>query len=258
MKSIYQNKQFAEYWNKKAGNYGEAYKRYVLDPIMFRLVNFFANKTVLELGCGNGYLAQKFIKKKVKKLILTDISKYNLEFAMQKFKDKKIEYLEQDATNKWKVESQSIDIVYSNMVLNEVANIKTPIMETFRVLKKKGIFVFSVLHPSFDLFYFSQEKAGNKFKKIKNLGNYFKRGMSKYVMSGDSKTNPELAKEFNQEFEVEHYQRPLSDYFNVLVEAGFKVNKIVEPKLTKALLQNNPRFKDYKDHPVGLIFYCSK
>ena len=89
MKSIYQNRKFAEYWNKKAGNYGEAYKRYVLDPIMFRLVNFFANKTVLELGCGNGYLAQKFIKKSVKKLILTDISKHNLEFAKQKFQDKK-------------------------------------------------------------------------------------------------------------------------------------------------------------------------
>jgi len=258
MKSIYQNKQFAEYWNKRAGDSGEVYKRYVLDPIMFKLVNSFANKTILELGCGNGYLAQKFIEKKVKKLILTDISEHNLEFAKQKFQDDKIEYLEQDATKKWTVDSNSIDIVYSNMMLNEVENIKTPISESFRVLKKNGIFVFSVTHPSWDLFIFAQKKAGIKSKKIKNLGNYFRRGFAKYIMGSDSKTNPELAKEFKKEFEVEHYQRPLSDYFNTLIEAGFKVNKIIEPELTKELLKNNPRFKEYEDHPIGLIFCCSK
>ena len=258
MKSIYQNKQFAEYWNKRTGDYGEVYKRYVLDPIMFKLVNSFANKTVFELGCGNGYLAQKFIKKKVKKLILTDISKHNLEFAKQKFQDDKIEYIEQDATKKWKVSSSSIDIIYSNMMLNEVENIKTPISESFRVLKKNGIFVFSVTHPSWDLFIFAQEKAGKKSKKIKNLGNYFRRGFAKYIMGSDSKTNPDLAKEFKKEFEVEHYQRPLSDYFDALIKAGFKVDKIIEPELTKELLKNNPRFKEYEDHPIGLIFCCSK
>lgn len=258
MKSIYQNKQFAEYWNKRAGDYGEVYKRYVLDPIMFKLVNSFANKTVLELGCGNGYLAQKFIEKKVNKLILTDISKHNLAFAKQKFQNNKIEYLEQDATKKWKVSSSSIDIVYSNMMLNEVENIKTPISESFRVLKENGIFVFSVTHPSWDLFIFAQEKAGKKSKKIKNLGNYFRRGFAKYIMGSDSKTNPDLAKEFNKEFEVEHYQRPLSDYFDTLIKVGFKVNKIIEPELTKELLKNNPRFKEYEDHPIGLIFCCSK
>ncbi|MEK6731979.1 MAG: class I SAM-dependent methyltransferase [Pseudomonadota bacterium] len=258
MKSIYQNKQFAEYWNKRAGDSGEVYKCYVLDPIMFKLVNSFANKTVLELGCGNGYLAQKFIEKKVKKLILTDISNHNLEFAKQKFQDAKIEYLEQDATKKWKVGSSSIDIVYSNMMLNEVENIKTPISESFRVLKKNGIFVFSVTHPSWDLFVFAQEQAGIKSKKINNLGNYFRRGFAKYIMGSDSKTNPELAKEFKTEFEVEHYQRPISDYFDALIESGFKVDKIIEPELTKKLLKNNLRFKEYEDHPIGLIFCCSR
>jgi hypothetical protein len=63
MKSIYQDKQFAEYWNRRAGDSGEAYKRYVLDPIMLKLVNSFTNKTIFELGCGNGYLAEKFIEK---------------------------------------------------------------------------------------------------------------------------------------------------------------------------------------------------
>ena len=78
------------------------------------------------------------------------------------------------------------------------------------------------------------------------------------MMGSSSKTKPELAKKFNQEFEVSHFQRPLSDYFNAVVDAGFTVKKIVEPELTKKLLKTAPRFIEYADHPIGLIFYCKK
>jgi ubiquinone/menaquinone biosynthesis C-methylase UbiE len=105
------------------------------------------------------------------------------------------------------------------MMLNEIRNIKTPITEVCRILKANGEFVFSVTHPSWDLYIFAQEKAGITSKKIKNLGNYFKRGFAKYIMGSDSKTNPDLAKEYDQEFEVQHYQRPISDYFNTLADA---------------------------------------
>ncbi len=258
MKSIYQDKTFATYWNERAGSQGEAYKRFVLDPIMFKLAGNLKNKTILELGCGNGYLSRSFLKHDPKSLTLLDISKYNLEFAKSMFTNNRIKYLEQDATKKWKVENSSVDLIYSNMMLNEVANIKTPMSEAYRVLKRNGKFIFSVTHPSWDLYIYAQEKAGIKSSKIKGLGNYFSKGFSKYIMGTDSKTNPSLAKKYKREFEVEHYQRPLSDYFNTLTSAGFNVKKIVEPELTKKLLANNPRFISYKDHPIGLIFECTK
>jgi ubiquinone/menaquinone biosynthesis C-methylase UbiE len=258
MKSLYQYKKFASYWNKRAGNTGEIYKRLVLDPIMFDAVGSLNEKVVFELGCGNGYLALKFIKQNPKSLILADISEYNLEFAKEKCADPRVSFLEQDATEKWRVDSDSVDIVYSNMMLNEVENIKTPIEETFRVLKNGGIFIFSVTHPSWDLFVFAQEKAGKKSNKIQGIGNYFRRGFAKFIMGIDSKTNPALSEEFGEQFKVEHYQRPLSDYFNQLVEANFFVRKIFEPELTEQLLEENPRFVEYKDYPIGLIFCAVK
>jgi ubiquinone/menaquinone biosynthesis C-methylase UbiE len=257
-KSLYQDVTFANYWNDRAGDEGEAYKRYVLDPLMFKLVDGFKDKVVLELGCGNGYLASKLLSQSPSRIIMMDISERNLEHARAKCADPKVSFLQQDATEPWKVDSGSVDIIYSNMMLNEVEDIKTPIEEAVRVLRNNGVFIFSVTHPAWDLFVYAQEKAGLPSKKIKNLGGYFSRGFSKFIMSGDSRNKPELKEKYKQDFEVEHYHRPVADYFEQLVDAGFVVNRLLEPELTEELLRNNPRFAEYEDNPIGLIFSCTK
>lgn len=131
MKSLYQDKNFASYWNERAGKTGEIYKRLVLDRLMFDVLGSLQGKAILELGCGNGYLGKKFIGFDPRSVTLMDISTYNLQFAKEKFFDHRMIFLKQDATRRWKVDSKSIDVVYSNMMLNEVENIKTPIQEAF-------------------------------------------------------------------------------------------------------------------------------
>ncbi len=135
--SLYQDETFANYWNDRVGTVGEAYKRYVLDALLFKLVDNFKDKVVLELGCDNGYLAPKFIDQSPKRVVMMDISEYNLRHAAAKCQDQRMEFLAQDATKPWKVRSASIDIVYSNMMLNEIKAIRTPVEEAFRVLRKK-------------------------------------------------------------------------------------------------------------------------
>lgn len=257
-KSLYQDKTFADYWNDRAGDEGEAYKRYVLDPLMFRLIGNFKDKVVLELGCGNGYLGPKLLGEAPSRITMMDISEHNLDHARTKCADPRVSFLQQDATEPWKVDSSSVDVVYSNMMLNEIEDVKTPINEAFRVLKNGGVFTFSVTHPAWDLFVYAQEKAGLPSKKIKNLGGYFSRGFSKFIMSGNSRNKPELREKYSQEFEVEHYHRPIADYFEQLVQAGFVVNQLLEPELTEELLSNNPRFAEYEDNPISLILHCTK
>lgn len=251
MKSLYQDRIFAGFWNKRAGSEGEPYKRYLLDPIMFKLVGNFKNKGVLELGCGNGYLTKAFLKQEPKSITLLDISKYNIAYAKEKSDDKRVSFLLQDATRRWKVASATIDVVYSNMMLNEIKNIRTPIREAFRVLRKKGKFIFSVTHPSWDLYVYAQERAGLRSNKIKNLGNYYQRGYADYIMGADKKNS-------SGGFKVEHYHRPFSDYFGELVSAGFLIETILEPAPTKKLLKKIPRYSEYKDYPVSLIISCRK
>jgi len=254
MQSKYQDPVFAEYWNKRAGNHGEGFKRYLLDPIMLQKIGNLSHKTIMDLGCGNGYLASKLLEQHPKKIILMDISEHNISYAKEKTKSDSVDFIVADATKPWNIPSDSVDVVYSNMLFNEIENLKTPMEEAYRVLKNKGVFIFSVTHPAWDLFIYAQEKAGVPSKKIKGLHGYFQRGYAKYIMGSDSKTNPDLAKEYQEEFEVKHYHRPISDYFQELIHAGFTVQSMIEPELSKALTDDNPRFLDMKDIPISLIF----
>lgn len=259
MKSLYQTKEFATYWNVRAGKKGEAYKRYVLDPAMFKLVGPLKHKQIIELGCGNGYLASKFLKQKVTSLSLVDGSEHNLEFAREKSNDPRVVFLKQDITKKWKIKNTSTDVIYSNMVFNEVKNISKPFKEAYRVLKKGGCFVFSVTHPAWDLFIYAQEKAGLQQNKIKGLKGYFDRSWAHYIMNGKNKGNPNLLELYpTQEFKVAHFHRPLQDYFQTLVRVGFTIKNFLEPALNNQLIKRHPRFKERGDYPASAIFYCVK
>lgn len=165
--SIYKDKTFAEYWNERAGEVGEVYKRFVLDPLLFNELGSLKGKTVLELGCGNGYLAKKFLIDGVEKLILADISEHNLEYASQKVDSPKVQFLLQDATKTWQVDEQSVDVIYSNMMLNEVEDIQSVCTEAFKALKPGGVFAFSTTHPAWDLFIYAQQRAGVEPRKVK-------------------------------------------------------------------------------------------
>lgn len=257
-KSLYQDETFANYWNDRAGDAGEVYKRYVLDPLMFERVGSFKGKTIIELGCGNGYLALKLLEHDPKQIIMMDISAYNLQHAAKKTKDDRVSFVEHDVTKPWEIESTSIDVIYSNMMLNEIEDIVSPIREAFRVLRGGGVFIFSVTHPAWDLFEYVHEKCGTSSTKVKGIGGYFRRGFAKFLMGAGSKTSPELKKKYGKEFEVEHYQRPVSDYFNALVDAGFTVNRLLEPELNEDILEHAPRFLVYIDNPIGLVFYCTR
>lgn len=255
--SIYRDKTFAEYWNERAGDNGEVYKQFVLDPLLFHELGGFKGKTVLELGCGNGYLSRKFLEAGVERLTLVDISEYNLEYASQKVDSPKVTFLLQDATKTWNVAGQSQDIIYSNMMLNEVEDIQAVSLEAHKALKPGGVFAFSVTHPAWDLFMYAQEQVGVEPRKVRGLGGYFRRGHANFMMSTKDRSSGHTKKR-DESFAVDHYQRPVGDYFRAVKQAGFTVENFIEPELTKEILEAAPRFKDYLDRPISMVLICSK
>lgn len=247
----------AELWDSISGAKGQTYKRYVVRPTMFKQIRKFSGKRVLEVGCGNGYLGPIFIRNGVRSVLMMDISQENLAIAKRRNSSDRATFLKHDATKKWPLKSRSFDIVYSDMMLNEIRNIATPINEAYRVLKKGGQFIVAVTHPAWDLFEFAKKKFSGSSETIPEAGPYFERKYNHFVMSTNS-LGAKFSEQYRRSFLVEHYQRPLSDYFNQFVIAGFCVKKIEEPQIPERVLKQFPRYRAMNLHPVGLIFSCQR
>lgn len=98
--------------------------------------------TVLDLGCGTGFFTH-LLKGSYDQVIGLDISIKMLNYAKEK-KSPDVTWLKGDA-HKLPLQNESIDFVYSNLVIQWCDPLDTVIKEICRVLKPGGTFIFSTL-----------------------------------------------------------------------------------------------------------------
>lgn len=177
-----------------------------------KLLGNLKGKKVLEIGCGGAQCGIAMAKKGAK-VIGIDISKEQLKFAEKLAEENKvkIKFYQRDIESLKPIKSNSQDIVFSAYALLYVENLKKCFKEVYRVLKKKSLFVFSLDHPFW-------RTINNRTLKLKE--SYFKTGKWTEVFSDKSKR-------------FVMYTKTISDIFNLLVEEGFIVKKIIEPDSRK-------------------------
>ena len=193
-----------------------------------KLLGNVKGKKLLEIGCGGAQCGIYFAKQGAK-VTGIDISTEQLKFAKALVKKNKvnIKLYKGDIRTLPQIKSNSQDIVFSAYALHYVDNLESCFKEVHRVLKKNGIFVFSLDHPFWNI---------TDPKKLRIKKSYFNTG--KYVEVFSDKTKKFVA-----------YTHKVSDFFNLLTEAGFLVEKIIEP---------DSRKKYYHDVCYGLWDYQPK
>jgi len=98
--------------------------------------------TVVDLGCGTGFFSD-VLASKYQQVIGLDLSSKMLSFAQQN-RDNAIRWLEADA-NCLPFQNNSIDLIYSNLMIQWCEPLETTLNEILRVLKPGGVFLFSTL-----------------------------------------------------------------------------------------------------------------
>ncbi|MEJ2267503.1 MAG: class I SAM-dependent methyltransferase [Nanoarchaeota archaeon] len=171
-----------------------------------KLLGNLKGKNVLEIGCGGAQCGIGFAKEG-SKVIGIDLSEEQLKYArnLSEQHNVKIELLQGDIKNLKQIKSNTQDIVFSAWALFYVDDLEKCFKEVYRVLKKKGIFVFSTIHPFWKVI---------ESKSLKTKRSYYDTG--KYE-------NPD-----NRGLYV-CYTNTISNIFNNLISAGFLVEKILEP-----------------------------
>jgi SAM-dependent methyltransferase len=152
-------------WRTKANPKGWFYNEHLEMPATLQLLGNVKRKKILDFGCGTGIYGRLLTKKGaiVKGF---DISKEMLEIAKEE--NPKLDLREGSG---YKIPfKEKFDIVLSSLTVHYLKDWNKMFKEVSRVLKPKGLFIFSTNNPVFS----SRERRIIEGKKVTTFGDYFK------------------------------------------------------------------------------------
>jgi ubiquinone/menaquinone biosynthesis C-methylase UbiE len=242
--------QQAEFWAKEVRSGKDVFRDLFNNPEFLKFIGTIKNKKILDAGCGEGYNTRIFAKLGAH-VTGVDLSKKMIHLAQEEEKKHPldIDYRIASFSNLSDFKDESFDIVISFMALMDGPDYKEALQEFYRVLKTKGSLFFNIIHPCFLTPYYKrvQDEIG-ELKKVE-VGNYFKEGPWKFSFHFAQKADKSDVKTFTSI----SYHRIISTYINNLIDAGFVLKKLGEPRPSEQACKKNPRLK--KARSVASFLY---
>lgn len=178
---------------------------FVYDNILQCVQATKTNVSILDVGCGCGYLthiiAKKFMNSSVEGM---DISEAAIDCAKTNFNNSNLRFGRYDITEV--DENQQYDIVIYNMVLHNLEQLEPAIKKTNRILKLNGIVLITIPHPVFWLV--DKVKRGKIVLEEPFNYNFERFYKIPFQIINGSKHKSELT----------YYHRKLTTYLNVFSE----------------------------------------
>ncbi|MGV0027142.1 class I SAM-dependent methyltransferase [Phormidesmis priestleyi] len=103
-------------------------------------------QSVVELGCGTGKNTL-LLSQIAEKVYAIDFSASMIAKAKQKVTSANVTFTTGDITKPWTCESESVDLIVCNLVLEHLEDLSFIFSEVFRVLAQGEYFFISELHP---------------------------------------------------------------------------------------------------------------
>ncbi|KQO75314.1 class I SAM-dependent methyltransferase [Rhizobium sp. Leaf262] len=203
----------------------------------------FANQTVLDLGCGFGWHCRYAETQGARRVIGIDLSEKMLARAAQINGGENIEY-RLGAIEDIGFPAQSFDIVLSSLALHYVRDLDATFKMVFDVLKPQGAFVFSIEHPVFT----ALEKQDWYYGKD---GKVLHWPLDNYQQEGERHSNWMAD-------DVVKYHRTVSSIVNGVIDAGFAIEQLAEPKADAALIAQRPDMANENRRPIFLMVAARK
>ena len=148
----------AGFWDDYVGEAGNDFHRVLIAPTAEQLLALQPGEHVLDIGCGNGQFSRQIARLRAH-VLSTDFSHVFLERAQKHAADLPPEIAARlthqlvDATDEAQLVAlgtQRFDAAVANMALMDMPTIEPLMVALTKLLKPKGRFVFSIMHPCFN------------------------------------------------------------------------------------------------------------
>lgn len=203
----------------------------------------FQGKSVLDLGCGYGWHCIYAKEQGAKNVIGVDLSKKMIDKAKENSKELSIVYYQMPIED-IEFEKEQFDIIFSSLTFHYIQNLDAIFRKINQFLKKGGSFVFSMEHPVF-----TSRAEQDWFKDEK--GNWLHWPVDQYQDEGVRQTN-------FLGHQVIKYHRTLASILNTVINSGFSIKEISEPKPSDAIIEKYAGMKDELRRPIFIMVSAGK
>jgi SAM-dependent methyltransferase len=227
-------------YNQMAEQYAQRvdtkpHNAYYERPATLSLLPDVAGKQVLDAGCGPGVYTEWLVGHGAQ-VVAFDANPRMVSLAKNRLGKKAQVMLASLDEPLGFLADASFDIVISPLVMDYVKDWRSAFEEFFRVLKPSGVLVFSIEHPYI------------KYDQHRQASNYFETDRVEFTWRG-----------FGKAVRVPSYRRPMGEVINPLIEAGFILDKLLEPLPTPEFKLADPEeYEQLMRSPGFLCLRASK
>src|SRR5713226_4910849 len=197
----------ADDWRVQVGTAGDTNRILNADPVLWAFAGDVRGRTVLDAGCGTGYLTKKLHDQGARVLGI-DFAERMIEIARARYPD--LDFRVDACSELRTIAEAHFDMVIANYVLMDTSDLQGTMHAFNRVLRPNGVAVLVFSHPCFPQEYATVSQNGEEIRYCWSFPYFEPRKC----------TDPPWA-HFTSEFIWFH--RPLSDYWKAFMAAGFVV-----------------------------------
>lgn len=242
--------QNAAAWTRLARQGWDVYRDAVNTPAFLKMLPDVTGKLGLDLGCGEGHNT-RLIAARGARMYAVDIAPTFIRFAQEAERERPmgIGYAVASAVE-LPFPSGRFDFATALMSLMDIPEHDAALRELGRVVRRGGFLQFSIMHPCFFPPHRRLVRGGDGEAYAVEVGRYFDRidgEIDRWLFSAA----PAEARAGVRPFEVPLFHQRLEEWLNAVVEAGFALERVEEPRADE---QTAERVREVADTRIVAYF----
>lgn len=233
----------AEVWTQLARAGYDVYRDYLNTPAFLAMLPDVRGLVGLDIGCGEGHNTRQ-IARRGARLVGIDIAETFVRHAADKEQAEPlgIEYRVASAVE-LPFASASFDFAVATMSLMDTPETERALAEAFRVIKPGGFLQFSITHPCFDTPHRRNLRDAQGQTYAIEVGRYFDNQNGEVTEWLFTATPKELRQRLPK-FKVPRFTRTMSQWLNLLIQTGFVIERVEEPRPSDETVRACPDMQD--------------
>ena len=233
----------AEAWTKLARAGYDVYRDHLNTPAFLAALPPVAGLRGLDIGCGEGHNT-RLVARKGAGLTGLDISEIFIKHARAEEVRAPLGITYHHASAvELPYKDAEFDFATAFMSLMDIPETEQVLAETFRVIRPGGFLQFSILHPCFNPPHRRNCRDEESRTYAIEVGDYFLAARGQ-IDEWTFAIAPDSVRARLPKFRVPRFHRPVSEWINLLVAAGFVIEWLGEPRPADATVLDWPMLQD--------------